>query len=129
MVNNFFLQNVRARATESAVTDDDASGPEVGTANIANAAEIAIENAIVSAIARGSENAIETGNVITANPIRENDHAAEIENVNVKEIVNIESEAEKKGKLYIISQTLKFYLPLLSVFLSRKDDLLLSKQF
>lgn len=95
-----FLQNARARATESAVTDDDASGPEVGTASTANVAETAIENAIVSAIARESENAIETENVITANPIRENDHAAEIENVNVKEIVNIESEAEKKGKPY-----------------------------
>lgn len=84
--------------TESAVIEDDVSDPEAEIASIVNVAEIETENAIGNVIAREKETAIETENVITANHIRENDHAAEKESANVKEIVNIEREAEKKGK-------------------------------
>lgn len=84
--------------TESAVIEDDASGPGVGTANIVSVAEIVNGSVTGNVIAREKEIVIGTGNVITANHIRENDHAAGKENANVKEIVNIESEAEKKGK-------------------------------
>lgn len=84
--------------TESEAIEDDASGPEAETESIVNEAEIETGSAIGSVIAREKETAIETGNVITANHIRESDHAAEKESANVREIVNIEREAEKKGK-------------------------------
>lgn len=90
------VENVRVRVTESAVIEDDASGPEVVIGNIVNVAETETESVIESVIAREKETAIETGNVITANHIRESDHAAEKESANVREIVNIEREAEKK---------------------------------
>lgn len=72
------------------------SGPGVGTVNIVNVAGTANGSVIGNVIARENEIVIGTGNVITANHIRENVHAAEKESANVKEIVNIESEAEKK---------------------------------
>lgn len=92
------MQSVRVRVTESAVTGDDANGPGVEIGNTVNVAEIANGSVTGSVIARENEIVIGTGNVITANHIRENVHAAEKESANVREIVNIESEAEKKGK-------------------------------
>jgi len=59
---------------------------------------IATGNVTGSVIVREKEIVIGTGNVITANHIQESVHAAGRESANVKEIVNIESEAEKKGK-------------------------------
>lgn len=90
------VENVRVHVTESAATEDDASGLEAEIASIVSVAEIGTESAIGSVIAREKETAIGTENVITANHIRESDHAAEKESANVKEIVNIEREAEKK---------------------------------
>lgn len=83
---------------ENAVTGDDVSGLGAGTANIASVAEIESGSGTENVIAREKEIVIGTENVITANHIRENVHAAGKESANVKEIVNIESEAEKKGK-------------------------------
>ena len=74
------------------------SGPEVGIASIANVAETGTGNVTGSVIAREKETVIGTGNVITAKHILESDHAAEKESANAREIVNIESEAGKKGK-------------------------------
>jgi len=84
--------------TESAVTEDDVSGLGVEIVSTVSVAETATGNVIGSVIVREKEIVIGTGNVITANHIRENVHAAGKESANVKEIVNIESEAEKKGK-------------------------------
>lgn len=95
-IRRIFLQSVRVRATENAATEDDENGPGAETASIASVAEIV--NVTGNAIAREKETAIGTGSVITANHIRESDHAAEKESANVREIVNIENEAEKKGK-------------------------------
>lgn len=66
------------------------TGREAGTET-----ENVTENAIVKE--RGIVIVIE--NVITVNHILERDHEAERGIVNAKEIANIESEAEKKGKL------------------------------
>lgn len=90
------VENVHVRVTESVVIEDDANDPEAGIGSIVNVAETETESAIESVIVREKETAIGTGSVITANHIRENDHAAEKESANVREIVNIEREAEKK---------------------------------
>lgn len=81
---------------ESAVIEDDANDPGAGIASIASVAESGTGSAIGNVIAREKETAIETGSVITANHIRESDHAAEKESANAREIVNIERGAEKK---------------------------------
>lgn len=62
----------------------------------ASVAEIASGSVTGNVIAREKEIVIGTENVITANHIRESVRAAGKESANVKEIVNIESEAEKK---------------------------------
>lgn len=90
------VESVHVPGIESAVTEDGASDPEAGTESIVSVAETEIGSAIVNAIVKEREIVIETGSAITASHIRESDHAAEKENANVKEIVNIESEAEKK---------------------------------
>lgn len=92
------MQSVLVRATESVVIEDDANDLGAVIANIGSAAESGTENVIGNVIVNEKETAIETGSVITANHIRESGHAAEKESANVKEIVNIENEAEKKGK-------------------------------
>ena len=83
---------------ENAVIEDDVNDPEVGIVNTVSVAEIVNESVIESVIAKEKEIVIGTENVITVNHIQENVHAAGKENANVKEIVNIESEAGKKGK-------------------------------
>lgn len=83
---------------ESAVIEDGANGPEVETVNIVSVAETVSGSVTGSVIAREKEIAIGTGSAITANLIQENVHAAGKESASVKEIVNIENEAEKKGK-------------------------------
>lgn len=98
------MQNARVHVIENAVIEDDANGQEVEIVNTVSVAEIEIGNVIGSAIGRGKETAIGTGNVITANHIQESDRAAEKENANVKEIVNIEKEAGKKGKSHMITR-------------------------
>lgn len=90
------VESVRVRVIENAVIEDDVNDPGVGIVNTVSVAEIVNESVIESVIAREKEIVIGTENVIIVNHIQENVHAAGKENANVKEIVNIESEAEKK---------------------------------
>lgn len=90
------VESVHVHVIENAVIEDDVNGPGVGTVNTVSVAEIVNGIVIGSVIAREKEIVIGTGNVITANHIQENVHAAGKENANVREIVNIESEAGKK---------------------------------
>lgn len=69
--------------------------------NTEKEAETEIENVTGNAIVKGKGIVIVTENVITVNHIHGRDHEAGRGIVNVKEIANIESEAEKKGKLNI----------------------------
>lgn len=78
------------------VTEEDASDLEAVTESTEKEAETGIENVTGNAIVKGKGIVIVTGNVITVNHIRGRDHEAERGIVNVKEIANIESEAEKK---------------------------------
>lgn len=99
----WYFQNDHVRAIENAVTEGGVNDQGVVTESTEKEAGIGIENATENVIARGKEIVIVTGNVITVNHIHGRDHEAERGNVNVKEIASIESEAEKKGKLNIIS--------------------------
>lgn len=77
------------------------SGQEAVIENTEKEAGIEIESVTGNAIVKEKGTVIVTENVIIVNHIHENDHEAERGIVNVKEIANIESEAEKKGKLNI----------------------------
>lgn len=87
---------------ENAVTEEDVRDQGVVTENTEKEVEIEIENVIENVIVKEKEIVIVTENVITVNHIHGRDHEAEREIVNVKEIANIENEAEKKGKLKIL---------------------------
>lgn len=95
------FQNDHAHAIGNVATEEDVSGQGVATGNIEKEAETEIESVTGNAIVKGRGIVIVTGNVITVNHIHGRDHEAGRGIVNVKEIGNIESEAEKKGKLNI----------------------------
>lgn len=89
-------ESVRVHVTESVAIEDGANDQGVETVNTVSVVETESGNVTGNVIVREKEIAIGTGSAITANHIQGNVHAVEKENVSVKEIVNIESEAEKK---------------------------------
>lgn len=88
--------NDHVHEIENAVIEEDVSGQEVVIENTEKEAGIEIESVTENAIVKEKGTVIVTENVIIVNHIHERDHEAERGIVNVKEIANIESEAEKK---------------------------------
>lgn len=95
-VMDLHVGNDHVHVIENAVTEEDVRDQGVVTENTEKEVGIEIENVIENVIVKEKEIVIVTENVIIVNHIHGRDHEAEREIVNVKEIANIENEAEKK---------------------------------